>query len=120
MYQRCKRVAFCRAHSVLHKDLTPHNLLLDKNTLNLKIAGLGLARVFTLPIKKYTHEIPNRLWQLSTPPELSFRKKTKLIRASGFTTVAYSLLLRHFPVQNKPDLLLIHLNHTLADPMDKK
>ncbi|GKA84274.1 mitochondrial dicarboxylate carrier [Tanacetum coccineum] len=56
MYQRYKHVALCRAHGVLHKDLTPHNLLLDKNKLILKIAGLGLARVFNLPIKKYTHE----------------------------------------------------------------
>ncbi|GKD36750.1 cyclin-dependent kinase B2-2 [Tanacetum coccineum] len=45
--------SFCRAHGVLRKDLTPHNLLLDRNTL----AGLGLARVFTLPIKKYTNEV---------------------------------------------------------------
>ncbi|GKD67728.1 cyclin-dependent kinase B2-2, partial [Tanacetum coccineum] len=45
--------SFCRAHGVLRKDLTPHNLLLDRNTL----AGLGLARVFTLPIKKYTREV---------------------------------------------------------------
>ena len=35
-------------------------------------------------------------------------------------TVAYSLLLQHFPVHNKPDLLLIHLNHTLANPMAEK
>ncbi|GKE00647.1 cyclin-dependent kinase B2-2 [Tanacetum coccineum] len=45
--------SFCRAHGVLRKDLTPHNLLLDRNTLG----GLGLARVFTLPIKKYTYEV---------------------------------------------------------------
>nr|GEZ83479.1 cyclin-dependent kinase B2-1 [Tanacetum cinerariifolium] len=57
MYQRCKHVAFCRVHGVLHKDLTPNNLLLDRHTLILKIAGLGLARVFTLSIKKYTHEV---------------------------------------------------------------
>lgn len=42
------------------------------------------------------------------------------LRASGFTTAACSLLLRRFPVHNRPDLLLIHLNHTLADPMAKK
>ncbi|CAI0628182.1 unnamed protein product [Linum tenue] len=42
---------------MLCRDLKPHNLLMDKKTMMLKIADLGLARAFTLPIKKYTHEI---------------------------------------------------------------
>ncbi|GJT70945.1 hypothetical protein Tco_1030231 [Tanacetum coccineum] len=46
-----RRVTHCEIPSP-STDLTPHNLLLDRNTL----AGLGLARVFTLPVKKYTHE----------------------------------------------------------------
>ncbi|KAJ0900718.1 putative protein-serine/threonine kinase CMGC-CDK-Pl family [Helianthus annuus] len=57
MYQLCKGIAFCHAHGILHRDLKPHNLLMDRKTLMLKIADLGLARAFTLPIKKYTHEI---------------------------------------------------------------
>nr|XP_043613150.1 cyclin-dependent kinase B2-1-like [Erigeron canadensis] len=57
MYQLCKGVAFVHAHGVLHRDLKPHNLLMDPKTLRLKIADLGLARAFTVPMKKYTHEI---------------------------------------------------------------
>ncbi|KAL8149989.1 cyclin-dependent kinase B2-1-like [Apium graveolens] len=57
MYQLCKGVAFCHGHGVLHRDLKPHNLLMDQKTSMLKIADLGLARAFTVPIKKYTHEI---------------------------------------------------------------
>lgn len=41
----------------LFRDLKPHNLLMDPKTLVLKIADLGLARAFTLPIKEYTHEV---------------------------------------------------------------
>lgn len=57
MYQLCKGVAFCHGHGVLHRDLKPHNLLMDQKTSMLKIADLGLARAYTVPIKKYTHEI---------------------------------------------------------------
>lgn len=44
------------------RDLKPHNLLMDRKTMMLKIADLGLARAFTLPIKKYTHEVMNALY----------------------------------------------------------
>ncbi|CAN8284861.1 unnamed protein product [Cochlearia groenlandica] len=61
MYQLCKGVAHCHSHGVLHRDLKPQNLLLDKEKGVLKIADLGLGRAFTVPLKSYTHEIVT-LW----------------------------------------------------------
>ncbi|GJS93653.1 hypothetical protein Tco_0800621, partial [Tanacetum coccineum] len=63
------------AHGVLRKDLTPHNLLLDRNML----AGLGLARVFTLPFKKYTHETKSGRQNMVTT---SKRSNTEHLHAS--------------------------------------
>jgi cyclin-dependent kinase len=57
MYQLCKGVGFVHGRGVLHRDLKPHNLLMDRKTMALKIADLGLSRAITVPIKKYTHEV---------------------------------------------------------------
>eukprot|EP00249_Psilotum_nudum_P032225 c47492_g1_i1 orf=178-1095(-) len=61
MYQLCKGVAHCHSHGVMHRDLKPQNLLVDKERGLLKIADLGLGRAFTVPLKSYTHEIVT-LW----------------------------------------------------------
>ncbi|XWS44586.1 hypothetical protein CRYUN_Cryun15aG0059700 [Craigia yunnanensis] len=61
LFQLCKGVSHCHSHGVLHRDLKPQNLLLDKDKGILKIADLGLGRAFTVPLKSYTHEIVT-LW----------------------------------------------------------
>ncbi|KAG0615528.1 hypothetical protein M758_5G048800 [Ceratodon purpureus] len=57
MYQLCTGLAHCHGHGVMHRDLKPQNLLVDKQTRRLKIADLGLGRAFTVPMKSYTHEV---------------------------------------------------------------
>ena len=48
-------------HGVMHRDLKPQNMLVDKAKNVLKIADLGLGRAFSVPVKSYTHEIVT-LW----------------------------------------------------------
>lgn len=44
-------------HGIMHRDLKPQNLLVDPTKGILKIADLGLGRVFSMPVKAYTHEV---------------------------------------------------------------
>lgn len=59
-YQLIKGVHYLHAHRILHRDLKPQNLLINKDG-NLKIADFGLARAFGIPLRTYTHEIVT-LW----------------------------------------------------------
>ncbi|GBB94087.1 hypothetical protein RclHR1_02290013 [Rhizophagus clarus] len=60
MYQLLKGIAFCHEHRVLHRDLKPQNLLINKRG-ELKLADFGLARAFGIPVRSYSHEVVT-LW----------------------------------------------------------
>ena len=61
MYQLCLGCAHLHRHGVMHRDLKPQNLLVDKAKNIIKVADLGLGRAFSVPVKSYTHEIVT-LW----------------------------------------------------------
>jgi len=66
LFQLLKGVAFCHEHKVLHRDLKPQNLLINRKG-ELKLADFGLARAFGIPVRSYSHEVVT-LWY--RPPDV--------------------------------------------------
>ncbi|KDR12146.1 cyclin-dependent kinase 1-like isoform X2 [Zootermopsis nevadensis] len=60
LYQITQAILFCHQRRVLHRDLKPQNLLIDKNGV-IKVADFGLGRAFGIPVRVYTHEVVT-LW----------------------------------------------------------
>jgi len=52
-WQLIRGIYYCHSHRILHRDLKPQNLLIDKEG-NLKVADFGLARAFGIPLRTYT------------------------------------------------------------------
>jgi serine/threonine protein kinase len=71
LYQIINAIKFCHCKRILHRDLKPQNLLIDKNG-NIKLADFGLARAFGVPIRTLTHEVLT-LWYRA--PEILLGQK---------------------------------------------
>ena len=71
MYQIITAIKFCHCKRILHRDLKPQNLLIDKNG-SIKLADFGLARAFGVPIRTLTHEVLT-LWYRA--PEILLGQK---------------------------------------------
>jgi len=72
LYQLLRGVAYCHQHRVLHRDLKPQNLLINKDG-QLKLADFGLARAFGIPVRSYTHEVVT-LWYRAPDVLMGSRK----------------------------------------------
>ncbi|EPZ35493.1 Pho85/PhoA-like cyclin-dependent kinase Pef1 [Rozella allomycis CSF55] len=60
MLQLLKGVGYCHENHVLHRDLKPQNLLINRKG-ELKLADFGLARAFGIPVNTFSNEVVT-LW----------------------------------------------------------
>lgn len=60
MYQLLRGIAYCHDNRVLHRDLKPQNLLINK-LHQLKLGDFGLARAFGIPVNTFSNEVVT-LW----------------------------------------------------------
>jgi len=72
LYQLLRGIAFCHEHRVLHRDLKPQNLLINRKG-ELKLADFGLARAFGIPVRSYSHEVVT-LWYRAPDVLMGSRK----------------------------------------------
>ncbi|KAL6754949.1 cyclin dependent kinase [Haematococcus lacustris] len=73
LWQMLSGICYCHSRRVLHRDLKPQNLLIDKTRNQLKLADFGLARGIGIPVRAYTHEVVT-LWYRA--PEILLGTKT--------------------------------------------
>lgn len=66
LYQITCAILYCHRRRVLHRDLTPQNLLINGAGL-IKVADFGLSCNFNIPMRVLTHEVVT-LWYRS--PEI--------------------------------------------------
>jgi len=120
LWQLLNGIAFCHDQRVLHRDLKPQNLLINKAKNELKLADFGLARSFGIPVRNKSHEVVT-LWYRAPDVLMGSSKYSSSIDiwSAGciFAEMASGKPL--FPGKNNNDQLL-HIFKVLGTPTEKE
>ena len=118
MFQILNGLKECHSHGIMHRDLKPQNLLVNKQGF-LKIADFGLARAFQIPIRKYTPEV-STLWYRAPEILLGQREYACPIDMWSVGTIFVEMLNRQplWPGDSQIDQLY-KIFRTLGTPVEK-
>jgi len=105
LYQLLNGIAFCHEHRVLHRDLKPQNLLINKKG-ELKLADFGLARSFGIPVRNKSHEVVT-LWYRAPDVLMGSSKYSSTIDIWSAGCIFAEMASGHplFPGRNNADQL---------------
>jgi len=113
----CQGLEYLHDNWILHRDMKPNNLLLDKNGV-LKICDFGLAKTFGSPNRQYTHQVVTRWYRC---PELLFGARNYGVGIDMWATgcILAELLLRVPFLPGESDLgQLSKIFETLGTPTE--
>jgi len=118
LYQLLNGIAFCHEHRVLHRDLKPQNLLINKKG-ELKLADFGLARSFGIPVRNKSHEVVT-LWYRAPDVLMGSTKYSSSIDIWSTGCIFAEMVTGKplFPGQNNADQLML-IFKTLGTPNEK-
>lgn len=118
MLMTCLGIEYLHNNWILHRDLKPNNLLMDKQG-NVKLHDFGLAKQYGSPNRVYTHQVVTRWYRC---PELLFGAKNygTGIDMWAVGCIFAELLLRVPFLQGESDLgQLSKIFETLGTPTDE-
>jgi cyclin-dependent kinase len=106
MKQLLNGISFCHYHRVLHRDLKPQNVLINKKK-ELKIADFGLARTMNIPVRAHSLDVVT-LWYRAPEILLGSKWYTTAIDIWSIGCIFAEMVTGHplFPGQNQQDQLL--------------